>query len=199
MVVVGAPPVGTDPEVPTVFADHEHGGFLAARHLINLGHRRIAFCFTNPPYPLEETLRWRGHVRALEEARRDGLEIEDRVLRKDLISTWWENPERAAHYFRRSDAPTGIAAWNDNEAIQLISLLHRAGVRIPEDVSIIGFDGVKEGQMSAPAITTVDQFSGHQMRIVLDLLGRPESPPPTQSYVIIPALTVRASCAKPSR
>ena len=200
VVVVGAPPSGIDPKVPSVFADHDYGGHLAANHLIELGHRRIAYCFTNPSHHrLEETLRWQGHARAIEEARGRGLEIANSILRQDEVSRWSEDPDRAAEYFSRPDSATAIAAWNDNVAIQLISLLHRAGIRIPEDVSIIGFDDVKEGQTSAPALTTVNQYAARQMRIVLDLLTRPEPPPDTQSYVIVPTLTVRASCGEPSR
>jgi len=199
VVVVGAPAAGIYPIVPSVFADHDHGGYLATRHLIDLGHRRIAYCFTLPPYPLEETLRWQGHLRALVEARKNGLDIRDEVLRKPQVTSWWERPTRAAEFFRRPGAPTGIATWNDNEAIQLISLLHSAGIRVPQDVSIIGFDGVKEGQVSVPALTTVDQYVSRQMHTVLDLLARPTPPPATQSYVIVPTLMDRASCAAPSR
>ena len=199
VVVVGAPAAGIDPIVPSVFADHDYGGYLATKHLIDLGHRRIAYCFTLPSYPLEETLRWQGHIRALVEARSKGLIIHDEVLRKAQVAPWWERPSRAADYFRRPGAPTGLVAWNDNEAIQLISLLHRAGIRIPQDVSLIGFDGVKEGAVSVPALTTIDQYVSRQMHTVLDLLSRPTPPPPTQSYLIVPTLSIRASCAEPSR
>src|SRR5688572_3850580 len=163
VVVVGAPSAGIDPIVPSVFADHDHGGYLATKHLIDLGHRRIAYCFTLPDYPLEETVRWQGHRRALDEAQRKGLPIQDEVLTRAQVAPWWERPSQAAEYFQRPGAPTGIAAWNDNEAIQLFSLLHRAGIRIPQDVSLIGFDGVKEGQVSVPALTTIDQFVSRQM------------------------------------
>jgi DNA-binding LacI/PurR family transcriptional regulator len=195
VVVIGAPPAGIDPIVPTIYADHEMGGFLAAQHLIKLGHRRLAFCFTLPNYPLEETLRWQGHIRAVADAEARGTAIRHEVLRKARVASWWQSPESAAEYFGGPDSPTGIVAWNDNEAIQLISLLHRAGVRVPQDVSVIGFDGVREGQTSAPALTTVEQFVTRQMHLALDLLTRASSPPPTQSYIIVPTLTLRASCS----
>jgi GntR family transcriptional regulator, arabinose operon transcriptional repressor len=197
VVVVGAPPAGADPVLPSVYADHEHGGYEATRYLLDLGHRRIAFCFKNPKYPLQDTLRWQGHRRALEEARGKDRAVVDQVLYGPVVEAWRDDPEAAAHFFARKDAPTGIVAWSDSDAIILLGLLHRAGVRVPEDVSVIGFNAAPEGELSIPPLTTVDQFAGRQMHAVMDLLSRPSPPRSTQAVIFVPTLVPRASCAVP--
>src|SRR5207245_10607175 len=58
VVIVGAPPAGVLPKVPCVSSEQEHGGWQATRHLIELGHRRLAFVAPDSRYPLERTLRW---------------------------------------------------------------------------------------------------------------------------------------------
>jgi DNA-binding LacI/PurR family transcriptional regulator len=102
-----------------------------------------------------------------------------------------------AAYFRRPDAPTGIVAWNDYEAVRCIRLLHHAGLRVPQDISIIGFDRLPVSEDCIPPLTTVDQHVESQLRAVMELLSRPTAPSPTQSIVVVPTLVSRASCAPP--
>ncbi len=198
-VVVGSPPAGVDPTLPCVFADHEIGGHLAAQHLLDLGHRRIAFAFdTQMRYPYRQHPRWTGHQQALEEARNTGELVLDTVIDSEMMTAWRDDATLAAAYFRRGDAPTGITVWNDGAAIILLGILHRAGLRVPNDVSVIGFDALPEGADTVPPLTTVDQHVAWQMQAVLRLLTRP-TPPPPQSVVAIPELKLRSSCGPPPR
>jgi DNA-binding LacI/PurR family transcriptional regulator len=196
-VIVGVPPADVSPEVPCVYSDHEYGGHTATRHLLDLGHRRIAFAFTTCRYPVQQTLRWRGHQRALQEARQAGWNVSDTLLEADILDAWRSDPSLAAAYFQRSDAPTGVVAWNDTEAMTLLRILYSASLRVPEDVSIIGYDALPLSEESAPPLTTVDQHVDRQLYIVMDLLSRPTTPPATQSVVVLPTLMSRASCARP--
>ena len=198
-VILGAPPVGEYPQVPCVYGDHEQGGYLATRHLLELGHRRLAFARSSPAagVPLERSLRWRGHERALREARQQSGVSSD-VLDSATLGAWRSDPFLAEAYFRRPDAPTALVFWNDSEAIQLLSVLKHAGIRVPEDVSVVGYDALPESEACLPPLTTVDQHLDAQLRAVLDLLSREELPPFPQSVVVVPELVVRASSAPPS-
>ncbi len=196
-VVVGSPPAGVDPTLPCVFADHEIGGYLAAQHLLELGHRRLAFAFdTQMRYPYRQHPRWIGHLQAMEEIRALGEPVSDTVINAETLAAWRADASLAAAYFQRPDAPTGITVWNDGAAIILLGILHRAGLRVPRDVSVIGFDALPEGADTVPPLTTVDQHVAWQMQTVLRLLTRP-TPPPAQAVIALPELKIRSSCGPP--
>jgi DNA-binding LacI/PurR family transcriptional regulator len=197
-VVIGSPPAGVDPDVPCVRADHEIGGYVAARHLLTLGHRRIAFAYDGQlKYSYDEHPRWLGHCRALDEARRASRdELSSVVIDGETLAAWREDPARAAAFLRRPDAPTGIATWNDSIAIMLLGVLHRTGLRVPGDVSVVGFDDLPEAQDSVPPLTSLDQHVAWQVRTAVRLLARPVPPPP-QAVIALPDLKVRLSTGPP--
>jgi DNA-binding LacI/PurR family transcriptional regulator len=195
VVVVGAPPAEVTPDVPCIYGDHEYGGYLATRHLLELGHRRLAFA---GDYDLEQTLRWRGHLRALREAERRGIEIHATIFRPHQVAGWSREPELAAACFAARDAPTGVVVWNDHQATSLLSVLTRAGVKVPEEVSLVGYDALPEGERVYPPLSTVDHAIGQQLQAALSLLTRPAPPPPSHSVVVLPTLVVRESSAPPS-
>jgi DNA-binding LacI/PurR family transcriptional regulator len=193
-VLIGVPAVGDTPSVPCLFADHEEGGYRAIRHLLDLGHRRIAFSYENcRGSSLESTYRWKGISRALREA---GLSPEEAasILPPSEAAAWRTDPARVAAYFTRPHAPTAIAAWNDWEARSLLRSLRRGGVRVPTDVSLIGHDNDPAGIDLEPALDTVEQHLDMQVRHALRLLSS-EQPPVTTNTVIVPTLVTRASCA----
>lgn len=201
-VLLGPPPVDVLPEVPCVYGDHDEGAYLATRHLLELGHRRIAFLriteSSTTPGALQRTFRWRGHQRALAEAQRGGLVTSTELIRLPQVEEWRADAGALRHFFRRPGAPTAVACWNDSEAIVLLGLLQHAGISVPGEVSLIGYDSLPVGEQCMPQLTTVDQHLRTQLRAVLDLLGRDEPPPGTQSVVVVPTLVVRGSCGPPS-
>lgn len=197
VVIVGSPPTGVVPQAPCVMSDQEPGGYLATRHLLQLGHRRLAFVAPNSRYPLEDTLRWQGHRRALEEAAGAGDAVQDAVIALETQAAWRGDPARCAAFFARAGAPTGLLTWNDAEAASLLHVLHRAGLRVPADISVVGFDALPVGAECIPPLTTVDSHVSSQMRAVLHLLTHPTAPPSTQLVTIVPTLVERASSAPP--
>ncbi len=192
VVLVGLPHRDESPEVPCVYSDHEQGGYMTARHLIDLGHRHIAYGDDDL-----KTQRWEGHQRALREAERSGLFLRSSILPRAEQERWREDPAGCAAYFRNPGAPTAVTAWNDHEAAKLAVTLGRVGLRIPDDVSLIGYDALPEGEVIYPPLTTVDQAMGRQLRAALDLLSRPKPPATTQTVVVLPTLVPRLSCAAP--
>jgi GntR family transcriptional regulator of arabinose operon len=192
VVMVGIPPLDSIPEVPWVYADSEQGGYLVTCHLLELGHRRIAYYDPNNNL---QTQRWRGHQQAIQEARRRGEVVHSAVLLQDDVALWAERPELAAKYFQQPDAPTGVIAWNDREAVMLLGILSRAGVKVPDQVSLVGYDNLPEGSLMHPTVTTVEHGIEQQLQVALRLLTRPEPPPPSHTVVVVPTLICRESSA----
>lgn len=199
VVFVGTPYADTPVEVPNVFGDQEHGGYLAVKHLLDLGHRRIAFHFGGDYAHLR---RWTGCLQALEEARCEGQEIHTEMLElnydnSEAVAGWGKGFELVRAYFARPEAPTAIVSWNDDTAIKLLTLLLRAGIRVPEDVSLIGYDNLARGAAVHPALTTIDGVLDQQIQAALRLLTQPAAPPGNQSTVVLPTLIQRESTAQP--
>ena len=71
-----------------------------------------------------------------------------------------------------------MVVWNDHEAVRLATVLSRAGVRVPEQVSLVGYDNLPESSLIYPLLTTIDQAIGQQLRLALRLLTQPVPPAP---------------------
>jgi LacI family transcriptional regulator len=117
------------------------------------------------------------------------------VLFLDEVESWKQSPEEAQQYFKRADAPTGIAVWNDHEAVGVLSALSRAGIRVPDHVSLVGYDDLPEGRRVHPPLTTVDSAVEQQLQAALDILTGDAPPSSTHTVVVLPALIKRESCA----
>lgn len=192
-----------DPAVPAVRIDDEAGGYLATNHLLGLGHRRIAYLVKESRPPLEDARnssrkadRYRGYRRALAEA---GLPFEPAwVLQgpddtpevgRDLTRSLLAWPDRGAR-------PTAAFCYNDLLALGALRAAHEAGVRVPADLAVVGFDGIGLGAFSVPALTTVDTpraaLGRRAAEALFELLDgrRPEEP----ERVLPVGLLVRESC-----
>ena len=153
----GAPIVAVDPhtgshDVPTVDSDNLSGGQMAAGHLLDLGHRRIALIGGRPDLESAK-LREQGFRQALAEA---GVEVDE-----SLIYAGDYDPKVSATAARdllsRQDRPTAVFAANDVTAIATIEVARSMGLRVPEDLSVIGFDNIPESALCTPQLTTVSQ------------------------------------------
>lgn len=194
VVVVGAPLADGVVRVPSVAGDHEQGGLLATRHLLHLGHRRLGFL---GDADAERTLRWRGHQRALAE---HGPAAHGVRLGPDDLAAWIADPRRAARACRAAGGPTGFAVWNDHQAALLLGALARAGIAVPAEVSVIGYDNLPFGALLQPALTTVDQLLERQVELALELLLAPAPADGALPRVVAaPTLVERGSCGPPPR
>ena len=193
VVLVGVPLADQAYGVPTVFGDHYQGGYLATRHLIQLGHRSILFY---GDVHARQTRRWRGHERAVRESVKAGQEIVSSILTFPEFKHWESDVSDVQAYFNAPNAPTAIVAWNDHEAIPLMRALNRAGLRVPQDVSLVGYDNLPESQIANPALTTVDGNLEQQLQAALDILTAPVAPPDTHTVVVLPTLICRDSSAQ---
>ncbi len=153
----GAPVVAVDPhtgptDLPTIDSDNLHGARLATEHLLGLGHRRIAMLSGRPDLQSAQ-LREQGYREALAAA---GVPVDER-----LIQVGAYDPEvsvkPARELLSSPGRPTAVFAANDLSATATIEVARELGLRVPQDLSIVGFDNIPESALCAPPLTTVDQ------------------------------------------
>ena len=144
--------------------DDRQGAYDAVRYLLKCGHRKIAFLSDNQVgVDLE---RFRGYRMALKEA---GIEYSDRNFLQ--LHTEKEEMDRSLHRVaRKARNYTAVFCCSDLFAVQLINALTDQGVRVPEDISVIGFDDNMYGRFHRPALTTVHQDAGYRGRRAAELL-----------------------------
>jgi LacI family transcriptional regulator len=153
--------------IPAVSAAHTAGAAQAMDHLLSLGHRRIG-AITGPRDGKATADRRRGYYAALGEA---GI-APDPTLE---IESNFELPGGAAAAERLlslPEPPTAIFAFNDNMAIGTMQVARARGIRVPEELSIIGFDDLDEASIVNPALTTNRQPLAEMGRIAVSLLTR---------------------------
>lgn len=180
--------------------DDSGGAILATRHLIELGHRRIAFWQGdgNPMTEYAIVERWRGYVNTMGEA---GLPVYaggDRVSvnRAETLQELFFPRSGSA---RELGPPTGLVCVSDIDAAYALQWFARQGIRVPRDVSLVGFDDDHYGKLLVPPLTTV-KLPVHEMgreagRLLLEHIEHPEIPP--QDIVFPETLIVRESTAPP--
>lgn len=182
---------------PDLFAlnfDNFEGARLATRHLIEQGHRQIAFISGNPPHP-DAVQRLMGYQAALQEA---GIPfVPERVVPGAYDEA--SGVHAVTQLLDKRQAFTAIFASNDQMAIGAAHGLQRHALRVPEDVSLVGFDDLPTSLYALPPLTTV-HHPAYEMgqlaaQAMLELLAG--SKPKLQ--VPAPRLIVRESCCPPKR
>lgn len=152
--------------VGAVSVDNEAGARMAARHFRSLGRRRALV--TGPPQGLPTSQsRSTGFI---DEAARVGLEVAHAAFGQVRTS---DAGAVAADLLLRDRTVDAYFAGNDFLAIQVLFELQRAGLRVPEDIAICGFDGIAWGQMITPRLTTVRQPIDLIASAVIDLISKP--------------------------
>ncbi|GHJ41693.1 LacI family DNA-binding transcriptional regulator [Streptomyces sp. TS71-3] len=157
--------LGVRADLPSVEADSYSGARSAVEHLLELGHRRIA-CVEGPPdYPCCVD-RNKGYADALTQA---GIAVD-----ADLIRPGGFRPEEAHRHaielLCRPDRPTAIFAHNDPTAYAVLDAVEECGLRVPEDVSVVGFDDIVSSAHVRPPLTTVRQPFEEMGRQAADML-----------------------------
>ncbi|HLV03355.1 LacI family DNA-binding transcriptional regulator [uncultured Georgenia sp.] len=151
------PVVAIDPHrgpsgIATVDADNDAGAVLATAHLIALGHRRIGFLGGRPDLESSRQ-REEGFRSAMAAA---GLPVDPALVRVGGYKR--EGADRPAHeLLARPDRPTAVFAANDLMALATIDAARDVGLRVPQDLSVVGFDDVPEAVAATPPLTTVAQ------------------------------------------
>jgi DNA-binding LacI/PurR family transcriptional regulator len=144
--------------ISSVTVDNEMGGHAALQHLHSLGHRRIGF-IRGPKHITDAAPRWKG-VRAF--AKANGLEIDpDLVLdlpeSSDPLSSFDAAGSLTEELVRRKRPFSALMAFDDITAFGAIRALSKAGIKVPEQCSVIGFDDIAHSRLLTPALTTIRQ------------------------------------------
>ncbi|MEO3798570.1 LacI family DNA-binding transcriptional regulator [Nonomuraea sp. B1E8] len=194
----GTPVVVIDPAMgstaPSVTADNFAGATAVVGHLLDLGHRRIAFIAGRSSLA-SAVAREEGYRRALADA---GIPVDP-----ELVARGDFTPESAAPLARalldRVDRPTAIFAANDGMALKTLEVARDLGLDVPGDLSVAGFDNIPDSALAEPGLTTVDQsmyLLGNEAARMLKSLVRGDWEGPGQ--IVLPTrLVVRGSTTAP--
>ncbi len=184
--------VGGDPGIgaPTVTIDQLEGARIATRHLLDLGHRTVHHV-SGPQSWIDATARMRGWS--------DALRTYPAPSGRSVAGDWGAGRGYVAGTRLAGDPTvTAIFAANDQTALGVIRGLHDAGRRVPEDVSVVGFDDTPESGYFLPPLTTIRQDFGEVGRRCVQLLLSLADGAPVERHVVVPAkLVVRESTAPP--
>jgi LacI family transcriptional regulator len=191
--VVVDPSEQPDEGIPAVSAAHSAGADQAVRHLLGLGHRRIA-AITGPRGRMATEERLRGYYAAMAGA---GVLPEAQLVAESDFQVEG-GFAAAARLLELPDRPTAIFAFNDPLAIGAMRAARARGLRVPEDVSIVGFDDTNEAQFVTPALTTVRQPLAEMGRMAVSLLVRllEDQTPDAVHLELATKLVVRSSTAR---
>jgi len=168
---VGVPVVLIDPvdfphlDLPSVGATNFNGGLEATEHLLGLGHRRVGF-IQGPPDALVSVARLHGYSATLSRA---GIASDPALLRCGAF-TFETGLEAGDELLSLPEPPTAVFASNDLQALGVLEAARLHSLRVPEDLSVVGFDDMAPAQWSAPPLTTVRQPFAEMGRVAIDNL-----------------------------
>jgi LacI family xylobiose transport system transcriptional regulator len=201
LIASGIPLVALDPSgippgtVPSVGATNWNGGVAAAQHLLELGHRRIAVIGG----PAKSLI-----ARARLEACRAAMDAEGVVLDERLVRTgrffFEDGLASARELLALPDPPTAVLCGNDLQALGVYEAARQAGLRIPDDLSVIGFDDLDCSNWCGPPLTTVrqpfEEMAAAAARLILAFAA---GETPQSRIELSTTLVVRGSTAAPRR
>ena len=179
-------------DVARVMVDNEQGGYVATRHLLEHGHRRIA-CLAGPETVSNARRRRSGWQRAMREARRStvGLSVGTDFSRKQAYRS-------TLKMLRRVAPPTAIFATADEQALGIYRAAREVGARIPDDLAVVSFDSASTAPYVSPGLTAVSQPLKQMAELTVERLIEQMHNAPTTTCDVLPVeLVVRGSCGCP--
>jgi DNA-binding LacI/PurR family transcriptional regulator len=187
----------TGPQVTNVTLDHAISAQLAVGHLHELGHRRIAF-MKGQEFSVDSKFRWKA---ILDAAKEFGIKVLPELTIELQENSWSPSlgylPVKA--FMAKKPEFTALFCFNDTAAIGAMRALGEAGKRIPEDVSVIGFDDIMSAAYQRPSLTTIRQplraMGTIAARTLLEKIANPEEQFP-EEIVMGPELVVRESSGR---
>ena len=187
--------------VTNIVLDHDRASELALQHLVQLGHRKIAF-IKGQQFSSDTEVRWKANMEA---AMRLGLEVRSKLcVRLEEDSPSPQVGYKAVKKLIHAKEPfTAIFAFNDISALGAMRALRHSNLHVPEDVSVVGFDDIQSAAHSSPELTTVKQPLRKMGRIAAEVVlrgvGEPSAKWGAKEIVVEPELIVRQSTGKADR
>ena len=187
--IVSIDPHMSDPNYAAVHATNRQGAMDAMNYLLGLGHRRIGFISGRAELE-SSTRRLKGYRDALEKA---SIPIDENLIAAGDYTTE-TGITCARELLALKNPPTAIFASNDQMAMGVYQVAQEMGLRIPEDLSVIGFDNIMESKYMG--LTTVDQFISEMGFVATQMLIKLINVEPlaTQTYQMQTQLVIRSSC-----
>ena len=180
-------------DVDYVTVDREKGVFSAVKHLVKLGHKKIAYLCL-PFGNLYFFPKYRGYMKAIYQF---GLPFyKEWIIReKSTMEGGYKAMKKILSF---SNRPTAVVCHSDLSAFGAIRCAKDRGLHVPEDMAVVGFDNIREGEYSVPSLTTVDQPKERMAKeLVRLLLERIENPKKKVEEILLPArLIIRESSGK---
>lgn len=174
-----------------VIMDDLRGGYIATKYLIDIGHRKIAGMFKMDDK--QGISRYNGYLEAL---KNNNIEVND-----DFICKYNTNNKKTytknyiKNLIRKDKLPTAIVCYNDEIALRIIDTLSEYNIRVPEDVSVVGYDDSSLSLASQIKLTTIKhpkkEMGRQAARFIIDMIDGKEDKP---SIIYEPELVVRNSC-----
>ncbi len=185
----------TRPVTDVVLADNQYGARLAVQHFVEQGHRRIAI-LGGPQYLTSGRERYQGYLQALGEA---GLPLDESLIRfGDYQMESGYNLTR--DLIAKAELPFALFVANNLMTIGALNAIHEAGLNIPNDIAVIGFDDLPWAVSLTPALTTVQQpalqIGIHAAELLINRMAFPSRP--ARTVVLNTELIVRASALERS-
>lgn len=183
-----------DPDVPSVGSANWNGGLAATRHLIECGHRRIGV-ITGPEDMLCSRARLDGYRSAMTMA---GLEVDPALI---LFGDFHVEGgyDRATKMLSRLRPPTAIFAGSDLQALGVLEAARVHGLRVPHDLSVVGYDDVSLARWASPALTTIHQPLRQMAEEATQMLLRLRDKEPVSTRLeLATSLVVRKSTGAPA-
>lgn len=169
--------------------DNELGGFSATQYLIRMGHKQIA-CITGPLDKSDARGRLQGYRKALEEA---GIEYNEALV-CEAGFTESSGVSAMNKLLRRGAKYTAIFACNDHMAVGAFTVLNENNIKVPEDVSLVGFDDAIFARYLTPGLSTIDfpieEMSKEAVQLVIQKLNKKK---PDVRFKLSPSLVIRES------
>ena len=182
--------------IPSVLCDDEHAAATMTEHLLGMGHKNIGFITGHPEHNASEK-RLDGYRSALSQ---HGVNYQPHLVTQGLFD--FDSGKSSAEYLLdQSPRPTAIFASNDYMASGVLVVAHNRGIKIPDELSVVGFDDVPIAAQSWPALTTIRQPSQQMVALAAEFLiakvsGKAAADQP-QAFKC--ELISRDSCAPPER
>lgn len=180
--------------VDTVVINNEKGGYMAVEHLLSLGHRRIAILTSSPQFSSFEE-RQRGYEQAL---RDHGLEIDEKLIREGDPRSSEHARQLANELLELERAPSAIFATNNLMTLGLLEAVNENGLKIPDDISVIGFDDMPWARAVTPPLTVIRQPGYEMGRRAAELMFQRIADPRREQVQIMmePGIVLRESTSR---
>lgn len=180
-----------------VEADHKEGSMLAIQYFSQLGHKKIAF-IGGDTRTNTSILRQEGFIEALGKC---GLSLGPNYLEKGFWE-FAETEKATQRLLKAKDRPTAILCANDEMAVIAIRTIHRMGLRVPEDISVIGFSNTRLSELSDPRLTTIAlpelEIGKQSIERLLELFDLEEDQKTVSQTYLLPSKLIARDSTGPS-